>query len=287
MAVATLSAPMEAAARLTGDASSGIPPRHASPHERDEAKAAALFTAHVASALALRHLVCWTCEPSTSPTTRLYISSMIKLDSPASRRPCSAANASTQQACTRGRRGCHSPDQSTKAQHMHIAHTCRASRPLLGPPMNPNQPIVLLRRSSSPDCPLCFSRCADPVDLGGSGARARLPPGAGSRRRQRHLPRRHLFSSADARGSLETRLTPPSRLVALLIVHRLTVTDLGMYDSLGDTVLRKCHFPAMCQKYQLCFSLFGAAELHNTNSTICAAPHAAVCCQGIRRPSWA
>ena len=35
------------ASRLTGDASSGVPPHHASPHERDEAKAAALFTAHV------------------------------------------------------------------------------------------------------------------------------------------------------------------------------------------------------------------------------------------------
>ena len=40
----------------------------------------------------------------------LYMSSTVKLDSPASRRPCSAANASTQQACTRGRRGCHSPE---------------------------------------------------------------------------------------------------------------------------------------------------------------------------------
>ena len=38
------------------------------------------------------------------------MSSTIKLDSPASRRPCSAANASIQQACTRGRRGCHSPE---------------------------------------------------------------------------------------------------------------------------------------------------------------------------------
>ena len=52
---------------------------------------------------------------------------------------------------------------------MYIALTCRASRPLLGPPMHPNQPSVLLRRSLSPDCPLCFSRFADPVDLGGSG----------------------------------------------------------------------------------------------------------------------
>ena len=38
------------------------------------------------------------------------MSSTVKLDSSASRRPCSAANASTQQACTRDRRGCHSPE---------------------------------------------------------------------------------------------------------------------------------------------------------------------------------